>query len=129
VSLRNIKPAQIKAHTAAQLIVLGYPREQVAADFSETEQALLDDFIAAMRYHMRPGNKPPALALSTTGWLHRRIQLGITTENSSQLREYLRVKHQLDPDVTVIAPRPVPVPEVQGWKFRTFLKKLMALLV
>ncbi|MHA2377626.1 MAG: hypothetical protein ACXAB9_15855 [Candidatus Thorarchaeota archaeon] len=52
MSLHSIDTTRIKAHTAAQLIVLGYSREEVAAGFSEQEQVLLDDMITAMHFHL-----------------------------------------------------------------------------
>lgn len=129
MSLHSIDTTRIKAHTAAQLIVLGYSREEVAAGFSEQEQVLLDDMITAMHFHLHTKEKPAASVLGTTDWLQRRIALGITTEDSSKLVEYVRMKKQLDPDATAVSPRHVAVPEVHGWKFRAFLKKLVALLV
>lgn len=77
----------VKLYTAAQLIVQGIDMKLATGGFApeEVEQTkiMADDIM-----QHRNGYKPPALALTVTSWLKRRILLGITGLNSKKLAEH-----------------------------------------
>jgi hypothetical protein len=78
---------RVKIFTAAQLVAQGIGLELATGGFTPEEieqtKAMADDMM-----NHRNGRKPPALALTVTSWLKRRILLGITGLDSKKLAEH-----------------------------------------